>query len=43
MAQKKKKRVYIAIMVGRSENCECSDCPVLYGADCPTSMPNKVR
>lgn len=22
-------------MRGRGENCQCSDCPVLYGDDCP--------
>lgn len=25
----------VVFLRGRGENCECSDCPVLYGGDCP--------
>ncbi len=25
----------VIFMVGRGENCQCYDCPVLYGGDCP--------
>ncbi len=27
-------------VIGRGKNCTCSDCPVLYGAECPTSGNN---
>lgn len=27
----------ITVHETRGENCKCSDCPVLYGMDCPTS------
>lgn len=25
----------IGILIGSGENCQCDDCPVLYGDDCP--------
>ena len=25
----------VVFMIGRGQNCQCSDCPVLYGGDCP--------
>lgn len=25
----------VMFLIGRGENCQCSDCPVLYGMDCP--------
>lgn len=25
----------VVFLIGRGENCQCSDCPVLYGGDCP--------
>lgn len=33
----KKKRIVkeVVFMIGQGENCQCSDCPVLYGGDCP--------
>ena len=24
----------VTFLMGRGENCQCSDCPVLYGGDC---------
>ena len=34
-------REFIAL-IGRGENCTCSDCPVLYGETCPTSKPTQL-
>ena len=28
----------IAVLVGRGDECTCADCPVLYGAECPTTQ-----
>lgn len=25
----------VIFLSGRGKNCECYDCPVLYGGDCP--------
>lgn len=25
----------VTFLIGRGENCQCGDCPVLYGGDCP--------
>lgn len=25
----------VVLLFGRGKNCECGDCPVLYGGDCP--------
>lgn len=25
----------VTFLIGRGKNCKCSDCPVLYGDDCP--------
>lgn len=25
----------VVFLFGQGENCKCSDCPVLYGGDCP--------
>lgn len=27
--------IKIAVLIGRGEKCECSDCVVLYGGKCP--------
>ena len=25
----------VTFLQGRGENCPCSDCPILYGSECP--------
>lgn len=25
----------VVFMIGRGQNCQCYDCPILYGGDCP--------
>jgi hypothetical protein len=25
----------VIFLIGQGENCRCSDCPVLYGGECP--------
>lgn len=32
----------VVFLIGRGENCKCSDCLVLYGGDCPFDIP-KVK
>ena len=31
----------VTFLIGRGENCQCSDCPVLYGGECPFDSPKK--
>ena len=33
----------VMFLIGRGENCECSDCPVLYGGECYTGKTPKRR
>lgn len=41
----KKKTVIkkVTFLLGRGENCTCSDCPVLYGGECYTGETPKKR
>ena len=32
---KKIKNKEVVFLIGRGKYCQCSDCPVLYGGDCP--------
>lgn len=32
---KKIKGKEVIFLIGRGENCQCDDCPVLYGGECP--------
>lgn len=32
---KKIKKKEVVFLIGRGDNCQCSDCPVLYGGECP--------
>lgn len=38
---KKIKGKEVIFMVGRGENCQCADCPVLYGGECPYDKVNE--
>lgn len=31
----------VTFLIGRGENCTCSDCPVLYGGKCLTGKTPK--
>lgn len=33
----------IVFMQGRGENCQCSDCEVLYGGECPYDTPEENK
>lgn len=35
MNKKKTITKEVFFLRGQGENCQCSDCPVLYGGDCP--------
>lgn len=38
----KRKGKQIAVLIGRGQNCQCVDCPVLYGYEaCPFDKPKK--
>lgn len=39
LVTKKIKNKEVVFLIGRGENCSCYDCPVLYGDECPTSLP----